>query len=277
MIKRSKISYLTSYLILSALTVFFLGPFIWTFLTSIKNDLDLFSIPPKLIPDPPTLKNYIEVLSDGAFQAFMKNSLVITIVSMLISMLIGIPAAYGFAKYRYRYSWLFYGIIIAIRMFPPIVLGIPYFLMMRSLGLINDISSLIITYIPLELTIIIWILEGFFRQIPREIEEAAEMDGLGTIGKMVRIAIPLSLPAIGVASLLGLLASWNEFLFAMTLTGTVDSQTLPVGISGYVTTYQTFFGQMSSAGMLYILPVLLFTVIAQKGLVKGLTAGATKE
>lgn len=274
--KKNTMSTVGTYLILVLLGLFFLGPFIWNFLTSIKNDLDLFSIPPVFIPKHPTIKNYVEVLSDGGFQSFMKNSLITTIISTVISLLIGIPAAYGFAKYRYRLSWLFYGVIVAIRMFPPIILGIPYFLMMSSWGLINTTLSLIIAYIPLQLTIIVWILEGFFRQIPGEILEAGETDGLGTIGKLVYIVVPLSLPSIGVATLLGMLASWNEFLYAITLTGTVHSQTLPVGIAGYVTSYQTFFGQMSAAGMLYILPVLLFTMFAQKGLVKGLTAGATK-
>ena len=128
----------------------------------------------------------------------MENSLIVAIASTVLAMAIGIPAAYGFAKYRYRFSNPLFAAIVVTRMLPPIVLNIPFFLMMRNLGLINTSWALIIAYIPLELALIIWIMEGFFRQIPREIEEAAEIDGLGVFGKLIKIAVPLSLPAIGV-------------------------------------------------------------------------------
>lgn len=258
------------------MSVFVLFPFLWTFLTSVKPQLQMFAIPPVVIPRPPTLDNYVQVISAGDFQSFLRNSLVVSIVSSLLAMAIGAPAAYGFAKYRYRFSGLLFGGIIVVRMFPPIILGIPFFLMMRSLGIIDNDLSLIITYVPLELTLIIWLLEGFFRELPKEIEEAADIDGLGTLGKFLRIVVPLSIPAIGVASIFGFLVAWNEFMFALTLTRTPDSETMPVGIAGYVTTFQTFWGQMSATGMLYILPVVLFTILAQRGLVKGLTSGATK-
>jgi multiple sugar transport system permease protein len=268
---------LLSYVILILMTLFVLFPFVWTFLTSIKTDVQMFSVPPAWVPDPATTQHYNAVLEEGKFQHFMTNSVAVSIGSTLLAMAVGIPAAYGFAKYRYRFSGLLFAGVVAIRMFPPIVMGVPFFLMMRQLGLINTDWALIITYIPLELTLIIWILEGFFRQIPQEIEEAAEIDGLGTFGKFVKIAVPLSVPAIGVASIFSFLAAWNEFMFALTLTRTEDAQTMPVGIAGYVTTFQTFWGKMSATGIMYIIPVILFTIIAQKGMIKGLTAGATKE
>ncbi len=274
--RKKKFSRILSYLILVLMSVFVLFPFLWTFLTSVKPQLQMFAIPPVVIPRPPTLDNYVQVISAGDFQSFLRNSLVVSIVSSLLAMAIGAPAAYGFAKYRYRFSGLLFGGIIVVRMFPPIILGIPFFLMMRSLGIIDNDLSLIITYVPLELTLIIWLLEGFFRELPKEIEEAADIDGLGTLGKFLRIVVPLSIPAIGVASIFGFLVAWNEFMFALTLTRTPDSETMPVGIAGYVTTFQTFWGQMSATGMLYILPVVLFTILAQRGLVKGLTSGATK-
>lgn len=274
--KRYSPSTLFLYLILFLMSVFVLFPFLWTFLTSIKTDIQMFSIPPVWIPEPPTLKNYAEILGQGDFQHFMGNSLIVAIFSTLLSMIIGAPAAYSFAKCRYRFSGLLFASIVATRMLPPIVLSVPFFMMMRTLGLINNKLSLIITYIPLELTLIIWILEGAFREIPIEIEEAAEMDGLGVLGKFIRIAVPLSLPTIGIAAIFGFLVAWNEFMFALTLTRTVESQTMPVGVAGYVTSFQIFWGKMSATGILYIIPVLIFTIIAQKGLIKGLTAGAVK-
>jgi|HigsolmetaGSP12D_1036236.scaffolds.fasta_scaffold01373_5 multiple sugar transport system permease protein len=266
-----------SYIILLVMSLFVVFPFVWTFVTSIKTDVQMFSIPPQWIPHPATAEHYRAVLQEGKFQSFITNSLVVSIVSTAFSLAIGIPAAYGFAKHRYRFSGLFFAAIVAVRMFPPIVMGVPYFLMMRSLGLINTGLGLMIVYLPLELTLIIWIMEGFFRQVPHEIEEAAEIDGLGTFRKFIRIAVPLSVPSIGVASIFSFLAAWNEFMFALTLTRSESAQTMPVGIAGYVTTFQTFWGQMSATGILYIIPVILFTVFAQKGMIKGLTAGASKE
>lgn len=275
--KAFRLSNLASYLILALMSIFVLFPFVWTFLTSIKTDVQMFSVPPAWVPEPATSQHYAAILAEGKFQAFMTNSLTVSIASTLLAMIVGIPAAYGFAKYRYKFSGLLFASVVAIRMFPPIILGVPFFLMMRNLGLINTELALVITYLPLELTLIIWILEGFFRQIPNEIEEAAEIDGLGTFGKFMKIALPLSVPAVGVASIFSFLAAWNEFMFALTLTRTADAQTMPVGIAGYVTTFQTFWGKMSATGILYIIPVIIFTIIAQKGMIKGLTAGATKE
>jgi multiple sugar transport system permease protein len=275
--KALKLSNLVSYLILILMSVFVLFPFIWTFLTSIKTDVEMFAMPPVFVPEPATGQHYAAIIAEGKFQKFMTNSLTVSIVSTLISLAVGIPAAYGFAKYRYKFSGMMFAGVVAIRMFPPIILGVPFFLMMRQLGLINTDLALIITYLPLELTLIIWIMEGFFRQVPQEIEEAAEIDGLGTFGKFVRIALPLSIPAVGVASIFSFLAAWNEFMFALTLTRTESAQTMPIGIAGYITTFQTFWGKMSATGVLYIIPVIIFTIIAQKGMIKGLTAGATKE
>lgn len=274
--KRSILSKIVAYLVLLIMTIFVCLPFLWTFITSIKTEVQMFSIPPVWIPHPITWGNYKQVFQEGTFQSNMFNSLVASGVSTIISLAIGAPAAYGFAKYRYKLSGTFFASIVAVRMFPPIILGIPFFLMMKDLGLINNIFALIITYIPLELTLVIWILEGFFRELPREIEEAAEIDGLGALGTFLRIAIPLSLPSIVVAAILSFLAGWNEFMFALTLTRSAESQTMPVGIAGYVTSFQTFWGKMSATGMLYVIPVILFTIFAQKGLVKGLTSGSSK-
>ncbi|MCJ7840697.1 carbohydrate ABC transporter permease [Lederbergia sp. NSJ-179] len=276
MFRKIKISNILSYIVLILMSIFVLFPFLWTFLTSIKSDKEMFSIPPFWIPESPNIQNYVEVLGKGDFQHFIINSIVISFVTLVLALLIGAPAAYGFARYKFKLSGFLFALVVAVRMFPPITLVIPYFIAIRSLGLIDTKVGLMITYLPLMLTLIIWILESFFREVPIDIEEAAEMDGLGTIGKFVRIVLPLSLPAIGVASILGFMVAWNEFMLALTLTQTVEAQTMPVGIAGYVTTFQTYWGQMSANGMMYIIPVIVFTFIAQKGLVKGLTAGAVK-
>lgn len=251
-------------------------PIIWIFLTSIKTDVQMFAIPPEIIPRPATSQHYIEVLFKGNFPYYLRNSILVALISCFISMMAGIPAAYGFGKILSKKAGPVFGAMTAVRMVPQVAMVVPFFMIMRNLKLSDNISALIITYIPFELTLIIWILKNFFAQLPKEVEEAAEIDGLGVWGRLVRVAIPMSKSSIGVAGLLAFLFSWNEFMFALALTSTTRSQTLTIGIAGFVTSFQTFWGKMSATGILFMVPALVLAMIFQKDLVKGLTAGAVK-
>ena len=142
--------------------------------------------------------------------------------------------------------------------------------------MIDTPFGLVVAYIPIVLPLMIWILEGFFRDYPEEILEAARIDGLGAVGTLLRIVVPTSMPAIGVAALFGFLVAWNEFVIALTLTRTTAGQTLPVGISTLITQFQTLWGQMMAVAAIYLLPVLFVTVVTQRGLVRGVMSGATK-
>jgi multiple sugar transport system permease protein len=265
-----------AYVALVAMSAVVLFPFVWIVLTSFKPQSELYAIPPTVVPLQPTLEHYATLLSSSDFTSFFINSLVVAPASTAIALLIGAPAAYGFARFRYRLSWLLFALIVVARMSPYITLTIPLFVFMRSLGLLNDRLALIFTYLAIEIPLIVWILEAFFREVPRELEEAAELDGLGHLGVFLRIVVPLSLPAVSVAAALGLIAAWNEFIFALALTRTPEAQTIPVGLAGYVTSFQIFFGPMSAGATLYAIPVLVFTVIAQRGIVKGLAAGGVR-
>jgi len=258
------------------LSLVVLFPFFWMVTTSLKSGVDMFASPPVWIPNPPTLENYASVLFGGDFRSYLLNSLIVATTSTILGMIVGIPAAFGFARMPYRFSGILFIVIIAIRMFPPIALVIPYFMGMRTVGLIDRLPVLIIAYIPLELPLIIWLLEGFFREFPRELEEAAALDGLNTLGILVRVAIPVTLPAIGVAIMFAFLTAWNEFIFALSLTRTPNAATMPVGIAGYVTNFRTFWGPMTAAAAIYTIPVLLVTLFAQRGIVRGLLGGAIK-
>ncbi len=264
------------YLLLIVLSLVVLFPFFWMVTTSLKSGVDMFASPPVWIPNPPTLENYASVLFGGDFRSYLLNSLIVATTSTILGMIVGIPAAFGFARMPYRFSGILFIVIIAIRMFPPIALVIPYFMGMRTVGLIDRLPVLIIAYIPLELPLIIWLLEGFFREFPRELEEAAALDGLNTLGILVRVAIPVTLPAIGVAIMFAFLTAWNEFIFALSLTRTPNAATMPVGIAGYVTNFRTFWGPMTAAAAIYTIPVLLVTLFAQRGIVRGLLGGAIK-
>jgi len=259
-----------------AAVALFLLPIAWIFATSVKPTSEIFAIPAQLLPQAPTLEHFEAVLTDGALLQMFGNSLSVGAGATALSLLLGVPAAFGFARYRYRLSGALLGAALVTRMFPPVALALPFFLQFRALGLINTTLGLTIAYIPVVLPLVIWMLEGFFRDFPEELLEAARMDGLGTMRTLVRIVIPLSRPAIAVAALFGFLAAWNEFVIALSLTRTPDAQTMPVGIASYITQFQTVWGQMTAASVLYLLPVLVITLIAQRGIIAGLMSGATK-
>lgn len=267
----------TAFVVIAVAASFlFLLPIIWIFTTAFKPTSEIFAIPPTLLPVSPTTANFASVFSDGVILRMFGNSLFVGLGATIVSLVLGVPAAFGFAKFRYRLSGLLLGGALVTRMFPPVALALPFFLEFRQLGLINNTAGLIIAYIPIVLPLVIWMLEGFFRDFPDEVLEAARLDGLGTIASLWRIVLPLSRPAIGVAALFGFLAAWNEFVIALSLTKTPDAQTMPVGIASYITQFQTIWGQMTAASVVYLLPVLIVTLIAQRGIISGLMSGATK-
>jgi len=161
-------------------------------------------------------------------------------------------------------------------MFPPIVTAVPVFLMMRDLRLLNTLTSLVIVYTALNLPFVVWMMRGFFRELPRELEEAAMVDGDSRLGALVRVILPLVTPGLAATAVFCLIVSWNEFLLALVLTQTDASMTLPVGIAGRVTQYEIKWGVMSAAGVVAMIPILVFAMAVQRYLVRGLSLGAVK-
>ena len=264
-----------SYVVLVVACFFFVVPIFWIFSTSLKPTPEILVTPTTLFSISPTLDHYAVALS-GDFRRFMTNSLIAATGSTVIGLFLAIPAAFGFAKFAYRGSAAFLSFIVITRVFPPIALALPFFLQFRSLGLTDSPWGLIIAYLPIVLPLMIWMLHGFFRDFPNELIEAAEIDGLGAIQTLVRIVMPLSLPGLGVATLFGFLVAWNEFVIALTLTRTPNGMTMPVGISTLITQFQVLWGEMMAVAAIYLIPVFIVTVITQRGLIRGLTAGATK-
>lgn len=255
--------------------VLFLLPIFWILSTSLKPTSEILVTPTSLWPRELTPDHYAAALA-GDFRRYLVNSLIAAFGSTAIGLLLAVPAAFGFAKFRYPGSSALLSFTVVTRVFPPIALALPFFLQFRSWGLIDTPLGLIVAYLPIVLPLMIWILAGFFRDFPDELIEAARLDGLGVFGTLVRIVVPLSLPALGVAILFGFLVSWNEFVIALTITRTPAAQTMPVGISTLVTQFQTLWGEMMAVAAVYLLPVLAVTLLTQRGLVKGLMSGATK-
>jgi multiple sugar transport system permease protein len=267
----------TAFIVISVAAVFlFLLPITWIFTTALKPTSEIFAIPPQLLPESPTGEHFAAVFTNGSILKMFANSLIVGAGATVLSLLLGVPAAFGFARFRYRMSGPLLGAALVTRMFPPVALALPFFLQFRELGLINNTAGLILAYIPIVLPLIIWMLEGFFREFPEEVLEAARLDGLGTLRSLVQVVLPLSRPAVGVAALFGFLAAWNEFVIALSLTRTPEAQTMPVGIASYITQFQTVWGQMTAASVIYLVPVLVITIIAQRGIISGLMSGASK-
>lgn len=255
-----------------------LAPVYWMLTISLKSEVEQFAVPPRWFDFTPTLSHYREAFVERSFGQYLLTSVVVAVLSTACAMVIGTLAAYALARFRLpqrldaRLSlW-----ILSTRMFPPIVTAVPLFLMMRDVRLLNTKASLVIVYTAFNLPFVVWMMRGFFREIPREIEEAAMVDGDSRLGALRRVLLPLVAPGLAATAVFCLIISWNEFLFALVLTQTDAAMTLPVGIAGRVTQYEIKWGVMSAAGVVAMIPILVFALAVQRYLVRGLSLGAVK-
>lgn len=265
------------YVVLSVVLVIVIFPIIWLISTSIKNDVDIFAIPPILIPQHPTGQSYRGLVENGLF-AYLLNSAIIAVSTSVVSIIIGTLAAYSLARFKLPGKWTprisFW--VLSTRMFPPIVTIIPLFQMLRLLGLVNTKLGLVIAYTAFNLPFVVWMMRGFFAEIPADIEEVAMVEGCTRMGAFLRTSLPLSIPGLAATAIFTLILSWNEFLFALIVTQTTESSTLPILVASRVGQYQILWGQMSAAGVIAMAPVLAFAFAVQKYLVRGMSFGAVK-
>ncbi len=251
-----------------------LFPPVVLFLTSIKTELDALSFPPKWIFKP-TLENYTEIFEFSPFTRYLVNSLIVAAFNTGVVLILGSLAAYSLARFRFKGADNIAFWILSIRMMPPVAAIIPFYIIMRNLRLLDTPWSLVIIYLTFNLPFAVWMMKSFFQEIPREIEENALVDGCSVFGAFRTIALPLVAPGLAATGILTFIFSWNEFLFALILTGS-KAVTLPVGITGYIKETGINWGYMTAGGALALVPVIVFTILAQKHLVKGLTMGALK-
>ena len=266
------------YSILAIALVATLAPVYWMTTISFKREVDQFALPPKWFVFTPTLEHYADAFINRSFGQYLFNSLFVAVASTICALVIGTLAAYALARFRLPWNldrklalW-----ILSTRMFPAIVTAVPLFLMMRDLRLLNTRAALIIVYTAFNLPFVVWMMRGFFAELPRDLEEAALVDGDSRLGALVRIVLPLVAPGLAATAVFCLIVSWNEFLFALVLTQTDAAMTLPVGIAGRVTQYEIKWGVMSAAGTVAMLPILVFALAVQRYLVRGLSLGAVK-
>jgi multiple sugar transport system permease protein len=255
-----------------------LAPVYWMITISFKREVDQFASPPRWFLFTPTLEHYTDAFVARSFGGYLINSLLVAISSTVCALVLGTLAAYSLARFQLPRNldrklalW-----ILSTRMFPAIVTAVPLFLIMRDLRLVNTRLSLVIVYTAFNLPFVVWMMRGFFAEIPRDLEEAAMVDGDSRLGALWRVVLPLVTPGLAATAVFCLIVSWNEFLFALVLTQTDDAMTLPVGIAGRVTQYGIKWGVMSAAAVVAMFPILAFALSLQKYLVRGLSLGAVK-
>ncbi len=256
--------------------VYVLAPFVWMVSISFKPEAEIFARDLTLFPQAPTLANYRMIFDFIPYHRYFLNSLLVAVVTTLTSVGVSALAAYSFSRFRYRGRGLIAFLIIATQMFPLVTGIIPLYLVFSRLGIINTYWALLIAYVAFTIPFCTWMLKGFFDTIPKEIEEAAIIDGCTRLEVLWRIILPLSVPALVATGVFCFILSWNEFLYATVLTTSDSVRTLPAALGLMIGQGYTQWGGLNAAGILTTLPVVVFFLFFQRYLVEGLTAGAMK-
>jgi len=258
-----------------AALIFFLGPFFWILTTSVKANEDYFAYPPVWVPADASLKHYAALFTRSSGARYFTNSLVISTLSMLAALLVSLPTAYSIARWRFGGGFLSL-LLLVLRMLPAIALIIPLYIMYKLLGLTNSYFGLVIVYTVLYVPFAVWLLVGFLRDFPVEIEEAALIDGCSRLRALVSVVVPIIAPGLAVVALFSFIATWNEFLFAIVLTG-IETKTMMVLVTSFTSGgTDMFYGEASASVVLGVLPAFIVAFMLQRYLVKGLALGGTK-
>ena len=262
------------YLLLLLALCWALAPIYMVFQNSLKPAVAIFADPPQWIFKP-TLDNYQRAFDKHTLGVYMRNSVIVGVLTMAISLAIGSLAAYSLARLKMKGRESTALLIMVSRMVRATVLVVPMFTIMQSLRLINTYWSLVIAHVTFNLPFVVWMMRSFFEETPEEIEDAALVDGCSRLGTFFRVALPLAAPGLAATAILCLLFSWNEFLFALVLSGR-DTRTLPIGISAFIGTVSVDWGTSSAAAVVAMAPIFILGLLVQRYLVRGLTMGAVK-
>ncbi|HZM33013.1 MAG TPA: carbohydrate ABC transporter permease [Burkholderiales bacterium] len=281
--------------------IYILAPVAWLLSSSFQGESEITSRPPHWIPHEPTLENFAAIFQardrqvtyenrrqgDPATGGFipstardlipsMWNSFVVAVSVVLLNLLVAVPAAYAMAKIRFigRSTSIYF--MLTTRVIPDIALVVPFFLFIRTFGLLDHLGSLVITYLAITVPFSIFILVSYFESLPDELDKAARVDGCSRLQTLMRVYLPLALPALVAVVLFTFLTSWNEFLLALMFTQTPKSQTMPIVVASFASDFTISFAFINAAGVLAVIPPVLMAVIFERYIVSGLTAGAVK-
>ena len=266
------------------MAVVILLPFAWLVISSISPPSDLVSATVQWFPSHPTLARYQAIFSSQTggdnvaanFRTAMVNSLIVALGTTLISLTVGALGGYAFARLRFRFRRTALFSFLAIYMLPPIALVIPLYLMLANVHLLDTKWGLIITYCSIVTPFALWTMSNYYLTLPADLEEAARVDGCTRLGALVRIILPLSRPGLVATAMFGFLLAWDEFLYSLIFTSTLNSKTIPVAIAEFTGKYSSDFGLIAAGGVLATVPPVILALIFQRYLVGGLTSGAVK-
>ena len=273
------------YILAALIVLYVLVPYAWLVLSSISTKVELTSVPLQWIPSHPTLDNYLNIFmgrsnstSDAAsqFKSALANSAVISVSVTAIAIIIGVLAAYSFARFKFKGRKTSFLLVLLTQMIPPIAIIIPLYMLMLKFKLMDSKISLIIIYLSLILPFIIWIMKGYMASIPVELEEAARIDGCSRMKTFFRIVLPLSSSGLASTTIFAFIIAWNEFFYAMNFTTTLNAKTLPVVITEFSSKFGADYIMTCTVGVIASLPPVLLALVFQKYIIAGLTAGAVK-
>jgi multiple sugar transport system permease protein len=263
------------------LLIYAIAPMLWMLITSFKSQFAALQYPPDLIPRNPTIEQYERLLSPQnevgrQFLRYMINSIWVSTATTILGVGVAVPAAYAFSRFRFPGRQALFFAVLFRNMFPAVVFLMPLFIMMRWMGLINTYSSLIITYLTFGLPLSIWLLKGFYDNIPVELEQAARIDGCTRFQAFYMVVMPLSAPGIIATAIYSFITAWNEYVYALTFLNDDEKLTLPVGLQRFFTEYATNWPGLMAASFIMSVPVVVMFLILQKYFVRALTEGAVK-
>jgi multiple sugar transport system permease protein len=267
---------------------FFLAPFSWLVLTSFMREQEALSVPPHWVPDRPTLANYRTFVDPSGTRGIVgsraaentvpgiANSLVAATGTAVLNLALGVLAGYSFARLRFRGRTALLFFYLGSRMVPGIALIVPLYLIVQKFRLLDSLLALVVTYLTFTLPFTIWLLKSYFQGIPRELEEAALVDGCGWARMMARVLLPAATPGLVAAAMFAFMTAWNDYLFAVILTSSMAAKTAPVVVAGFATDVTTERTLMAAGGVLAVIPPLVLAFVFQRLIVQGLVSGAVK-
>ncbi|WP_139997136.1 carbohydrate ABC transporter permease [Paenibacillus paridis] len=263
-------------LLFIAIAAVILFPLYWLLVTSVKPSAEIFAVPPTLFPNQISWDHYRSVFRYSEIPVYFMNSVLITAITVFIVLAVASLAAYSMTRYKFKGKLTYFTVILFAQVMPLTTLIVPLYILWGKLELLNSYTSIILTYCAILLPMAIWLLTGYFKGIPKDIDEAATIDGCSSFGILVRMILPLAQSGLVAVGLTVCITVWQEIMIAMTFVSSDAMRTLPAGINTFITKSGIQWGPLTASGIVTTLPVLIIFIIFQKALVKGLTAGATK-
>lgn len=263
-----------AYLVILSVIAFF--PLVWILLCSVKSAGEMTANPTRFLPKQVTMENFIHVIKDLSFAGNIKNSIIIALITTLIAIVVSCMAAYGIVRFFPKFGSLMSKVLVATYMFPPILLAIPYSMVMAKAGLMNTRIGLIIVYLSFSVPYAVWMLVGFFRTVPIGIEEAARVDGANKFQIFVKIVLPLVMPGIVATAIYTFINAWNEFLYSLILINSTEKMTVSVALKSLQGSEILNWGDMMAASALVVVPSVIFFMFIQNKIAGGMTDGAVK-